>query len=188
MPTIVTYPNELYIYIRGGDIFKNPDETAYNYFQPPLCFYIKILDKFKYGKVFIISEDKSNPVIRKLLSKYYYIKIMKNNIKSDISYLIYSYNLVAARSTFFLTSIKFNNKLKFLWEYDFLSLYQKYLHLHYSVYNFPCYYTIYKMKSSNNYRKRMYPWINSYSQRKMMIKEKCINNFEIIKGRNLSLT
>jgi hypothetical protein len=185
LPKVVTYPNELYIYIRGGDIFKNPDKSAHNYFQPPLCFYKIILDKFKFEKVFIITEDKLNPIIPKLLSKYYYIKINKNIIKVDISYLIHSYNLVAARSTFFLTSIKFNTKLKFLWEYDFEFLYQKYLHLHYSVYNFPCYFKIYKMESSNNYRRIMYPWINSPNQRKMMIKEKCLNNFNIINSKHI---
>ena len=136
LPKIITHPNDLYIYIRGGDIFKHSKKTAYNYFQPPLCFYVKILDKFKFRKAFIISEDKLNPVISKLLSKYTYIKRIKNNIKLDISYLTCSYNLVAARSTFFLTAIKFNDKLKLLWEYDCSSLRQKYLHLHYSVYMF----------------------------------------------------
>lgn len=102
LPKIVTNPNDLYIYIRGGDIFVHSKREAYSYFQPPLCFYTKILDEFNFRKVFIISEDKLNPVIPKLLSKYSYIKKKKNNIKHDISYLIYSYKLVGARSTFFL--------------------------------------------------------------------------------------
>lgn len=74
LPKIVTNPNDLYIYIRGGDIFVHSKREAYSYFQPPLCFYTKILDEFNFRKVFIISEDKLNPVIPKLLSKYSYIK------------------------------------------------------------------------------------------------------------------
>ena len=179
LPKIVTNPNDLYIYIRGGDIFKHSKKEAYSYFQPPLCFYLKILNNFIFRKVFIISEDKLNPVIPQLLSKYSYIKKKKNNIKIDISYLIHSYNIVGARSTFFLTSIKFNDNLKFLWEYDCSSLRQKYLHLHYSVYMFPYNYTLYIMNLSTHYKKLMSPWINSQTQKKIMIKEKCKKNFDI---------
>ena len=180
LPKIVTNPNDLYIYIRGGDIFVHFEKEAHSYFQPPLCFYTKILDKFSFRRVFIISEDTLNPVIPKLLSKYSYIKKKKNNVKLDIAYLIYSYNLVGARSTFFLTSIKFNDNLKFLWDYDCSSLIQKYLHLHYSVYKLPYYYTIYNMKLSTHYKKLMSPWINSPNQKKMMIKEKCKKKFDIL--------
>ena len=183
LPKIVINPNDLYIYIRGGDIFQHSKSEAYMYFQPPLCFYIKILDKFKFRKVFIISEDKLNPVIPKLLSKYSFIKKKKNNIKLDISFLIHSYNIVGARSTFFLTSIKFNDNLKFLWDYDCSPLIQKYLHLHYSVNMFPYYYTLYNMNLSSHYKKLMFPWINSPTQKKMMIKEKCKKNFDIKVGQ-----
>ena len=180
LPKILTHPNDLYIYIRGGDIFhQSPPNSASNYFQPPLCFYSKILNEFKFRHIFIISKDSLNLVISNLLCKYPYVKLKKNNIKIDISYLVHSYNLVAAKSTFFLTSIKFNDKLKFLWEYDCSGLYQKYLHLHYSIYDSPYYYTIYKMNSSNNYKKLMHPWINSPNQRKLMLIEKCTKNFDI---------
>ena len=184
LPKVVTHPNDLYIYIRSGDIFL----LSYiyyirGYFQPPLCFYKKILDNFKFNKVFIISQDNLNPVIQKLLNKYSYIRKKKNELKVDISYLINSYNLVAGKSSFFLTSIKFNDKLKFLWEYDCSSLSQKYHHLHYSVYNFPVYYTVYKMNSSLKYKKLMSPWINIPKQRKMMIKEKCKKNFDIMRKK-----
>lgn len=187
LPKVVTHPNDLYLYIRGGDIFV--ETYTYNirgYFQPPLCFYENILDNFKFNKVFIISQDNLNPVIPKLLNKYPYISNKKNELKIDISYLINSYNMVAGKSTFFSTSIKFNNKLKFLWEYDCSPSSQKYLHLHYSVYKFPFYYSVYKMNSSNKYRKFMYPWLNIPKQRKMMIKEKCKKNFDIIRYKYIS--
>ena len=184
LPKVVTHPNDLYIYIRSGDIFL----LSYiyyirGYFQPPLCFYKKILDNFKFNKVFIISQDKLNPVIPKLLNKYSYISIKNNELKVDISYLINSYKMVAGKSTFFSTSIKFNDKLKFLWEYDCSPLSQKYLHLHYSAYNFQFNYTVYKMNLSNNYRKLMYPWFNIPKQRKEMINEKCKQNFDIMRKK-----
>jgi hypothetical protein len=182
LPKVVTHPNELYIYIRSGDIFIYHEKFISGYFQPPFCFYVEILNKFKFRKVFIISEDKINPVISKLLNKYSYIKKKKNNLKLDISYLTNSYNIVAAKSTFFSTSIKLNDKLKFLWEYDFYTTKSRtYLDFHYSFYKFPIYYTIYKMNSSIMYRKLMIPWINSPRQRKRMLEEKCINSFDIIR-------
>jgi len=182
LPKVVTNPNDLYLYIRGGDIFiKSYTYNIRGYSQPPLCFYEKILDYFKFNKVFIISQDNLNPVIPKLLNKYSYIRIKKNKLKVDISYLINSYNIVAGRSTFFSTSIKFNDKLKFLWEYDCSPLTQKYFHLHYSVYNFPFYCIVYKMNSSKNYRKFMHPWFNIPKQRKKMIQEKCKQNFNIFR-------
>ena len=184
LPKVRTHPNDLYIYIRGGDIFL--ESHTYNirgYFQPPLCFYEKILDNFKFNKVFIISQDKLNPVIPKLLNKYSYIHIKKNELKVDISYLINSYNMVAGRSTFFSTSIKFNDKLKFLWEYDCSPLSQKYLHLHYLAYNFPFNYTVYRMNLSTYYQKLMHPWFNIPKQRKKMIIEKCKQNFDIIRKK-----
>ena len=141
------------------------------------------MKKFKFSKVFIISEDKLNPVIHKLLNKYPFIKKKKNNLKLDISYLINSYNIVVGKSTFLSTTIKLNDKLKFLWEYDLYSSFSRtYLDFHYSFYKFPVYYTIYKMNSTANYRKLIYPWINSPKQRKIMIEEKCIFNFDIIRN------
>ena len=182
LPKIVAHPNDLYIYIRSGDIFVLSNKGSIKgYYQPPLCFYIKILDKYKFNKVYIISGDKLNPVILDLLKKYSYIKNKGNNLKLDISYLVNSYNLVAAKSTLFSVSIKLNDKLKFLWEYDFYSsLRRTYLDFHYSFYKIPLY-TIYKMNSSIYYRRIMIPWVNSPKQRKKMIEEKCMNDFDIIK-------
>jgi hypothetical protein len=181
IPKVIVHPNNLYIYMRSGDIFSlNNKGSIKGYFQPPLCFYIKILEKFKFNKVYIISENKLNPVIPNLLKKFSYIKQMGNNIKVDISYLINSYNVVASKSTFFSVSIKLNDKLKYLWDYDFFTSKRKsYLDFH-TFYELP-HYTIYKMNSSINYRKIMIPWVNSHKQRTIMIKEKCKYNFDIIK-------
>jgi len=182
LPKVQTHPNELHIYIRSGDIFLIHRDYIGGYYQPPFCFYAKILDIFKFSKVFIISEDKINPVIPKLLKKYSYIKKKNNNIKLDISYLTNSYNLVAGKSTFFSSIIKLNDKVKFFWEYDFYTtLSRPYLDFHHGFYKNSIYYTIYKMNSSINYRKIMLPWTNSLNQRKRMVEEKCMNNFDIIR-------
>ena len=52
--------NDLYIYIRSGDIFIKPH---HKYKQPPLCFYKKVLDNYTFKNIYLIAENKSNPVI-----------------------------------------------------------------------------------------------------------------------------
>ena len=142
LPKVKIYLDEIYIFIRGGDVFRflNKSSNIY-YIQPPLCFYISILNQFIFRKFTIISEDIINPVVKILLKEYPYIKYNKNNLKLDISYLVNSYNIISAASSFIVSIIKINKNLKFLWEYDFYMLIQRYLHLHHSVYSFSFNYT-----------------------------------------------
>ena len=182
LPRIKVHPNDLYIYLRGGDIFKALNVEFRTYAQPPLCFYKNILNKFNFREIIIISQDKLNPILL-LLENDYNIKYNKNNIKIDISYLVNSYNIVLAKSSFIVSIIKLNNNLKFIWEYDFYKLSERYYHLHYSVYTFPFNYSIYKMKASESYKASMFPFKNSIKQRKLMIEEKCDYNFYIIPPR-----
>lgn len=185
LPKVKTNINDLYIYLRGGDIFIRLNKSNKNYIQPPLCFYEMVLKKFIFRKVIIISEDMSNPLISILLKDYPYIKYNKNKIKLDISYLVNSYNIIYGTSSFLSSIIKLNQNLKFLWEYDFYTLSVRYKFLHYSVYTFSFNYTIYKMNTSENYKKSMYPFSNSKKQRKLMIEEKCDNNLYLISPRIL---
>ena len=186
LPKVKINFDDLYIYIRGGDIFSHLNASVLNYpdyYQPPLCFYKSVLSKFIFRKITIISEDASNPVIPILLKEYPFIKLNKNNLKLDISYLVNSYNIISATSSFIVSIIKLNQNIKFLWEYDIYQLFEKYLHLHYSVYTFSYNYTIYNMNASENYKKIMYPFHNTEQQRKIMIEEICNNKFHLIPQR-----
>ena len=182
LPKVNIHPDDLYIYIRGGDIFKILNRSSKSYGQPPLCFYRNVLKKFKFRKIRIISQDKLNPILI-LLKQLYHVKFVKNNIKLDISYLVSSYNIISAKSSFIVSIVKLNNNLKFLWEYDFYKLSERYLQLHYSVYTFSFKYKIYLMKASEKYKKLMFPFINSQRQRELMKKENCDDNFYIIPPR-----
>ena len=56
---------------------------------------------------------------------------------------------------------------------------EKILQYHYDLFKFPYSFTLYRMEASSNYKSKMYIWKNSKIQRKLMIKEKCINSFMI---------
>lgn len=169
IPKIKTQGNELYIFIRSGNIFIKPH---YLYAQPPLCFYEKVINYNKFEKIFIISKNKNNPVIDYLLNNHSNLIYNKNSLKMDLSYLLYAYNLVGAFSTLIYTIIRFNDKLKYFWEYN--------IHIpsvHYIYYELEKKITIYNMKPSYYYRKKMRHFCGNKEQLDLMIKEKCIYNF-----------
>lgn len=174
--------NDLYIHVRSGDIFIYPHPP---YAQPPLCFYRKILNNNKFNKVYLIAQDKNNPIIEKILKEYSNTIYMKNSIKHDISYLINAYNIVSSISSFLTSIIQMNYNLKILFDYNIYKLSEKILAYHYDLFQFPHNNFInYKMEPSSNYNKTMYVWKNNKKQRKLMIKEKCIKNFSIINISN----
>lgn len=106
LPKLIVDHNNLSIYIRSGDIFSILKRSIYSYAQPPLCFYENILNTFKFRQVNIISANNLNPVIPILLKKYSYIKFKKHGIKYDIAYLVNSFNIVSAKSSFVVSIIK----------------------------------------------------------------------------------
>jgi hypothetical protein len=179
LPRIKTSEKDLYIHVRSGDIFS----TIINiyYAQPPLCFYKYILNNFNFSKVYLISFDKSNPVIQKLINQFPYIIYAKQSLEYDIAQLVNAYNIVSSISSFLNLIIQLNINLKFLWDYNIFKLSEKIYLLHYDLYKYPYNnFTIFRMEPSDKYRAKMYIWKNSKIQRKLMIKAKCNNFFSII--------
>lgn len=181
LPKINTDINELYIHIRSGDIFwnRNPD-FAPDYAQPPLCFYKKIIKENNFSKIYIISQDRGNPVVDKLINENNNIIYNQNSIEKDIALLSYAYNIVGSISSFLISIIKLNNNLKYFWEYDIYLTSLKIPHLHHSIYNFTRNYTIFQMKPSNLYKNEMIIWQCSDDQLNLMINDTCPYNFTVI--------
>ena len=183
LPKTQTSRDELYIHIRSGDIFSSWIHLFYG--QPPLCFYKKILNNFKFKKVILISESLNNIVIKYLLKDYPYIIYNKNDIGLDLSYLVYGYNIVASISSFVVSTIKFNYKLENIWDYNIHRMTDKIMHFHYDFYDFPHNnFTVFRMEPSLYYKNKMYYWKYNMKQKYLMINEKCENDFTIIKRNN----
>ena len=182
LPNINISKNDLYIHIRGGDIFSNYNpEYATDYAQTPLCFYKKIIKKNQFKNIFIISSDKKNPVIDILIKTYKNVIHKENSIEKDIAFLAFSYNIVGSISSFLISIIKLNNNLKYFWEYNRYPPSLGIPHIHHSFYNYTRKYTIFRMEPSQKYKNDMIIWENSDIQRKIMINDICPENFTILK-------
>ena len=182
LPSINTDRNDLYIHIRSGDIFKRRPNTVYA--QPPLCFYQKILNNFFFKNIYIVSENRKNPIIELLTKEYHEIIFIDNYIETDAAILSNAYNIVGSMSSFLTTLVMINDNLINYWDFDNYRLSEKYLHFHHDIYNFNRNYTLYEMKPSEDYRKEMFVWRNSKRQIDLMINEKC-KEFNEIKPNEL---
>ena len=179
LPIVNIGPNELYIHIRGGDIFK--DFFVSSYAQPPLCFYEKIIHNNIFNKIYIVSFDKSNVVVGTLLKKYKYIIYKQNKFEYDISLLAHAYNIVLSVSSFVISAIKLNDNLKNIWEYDMTRLSEKFFFLHHDIFKFSIKYKIHTMKPSDIYINKMFKWEKTPEQIRLMLEDKCPNEFIITK-------
>ena len=156
----------LYIHIRSGDIFFYAHSP---YAQPPFCFYRKILNNHKFNNVYLIAQDRNNPIIDKILNEYTNVIYKKNSIKEDLSYLINAYNIVASISSFLISIIQLNYNLKTLFDYNIYKMSEKIFAFHYDLYQFPHdNFVNYRMEPSPNYNKTMFIWKNNKRQRNLI--------------------
>lgn len=93
--------------------------------------------------------------------------------------MAHAYNLAISVSTFALSSIRLNDNLENLWEFDMINLVQKVYFLHHHFFKFNIKYKIHTMKPSNIYLSKMYLWKNSIEQRKLMIEADCPYDFVV---------
>ena len=184
LPLVDISKNDLIIHFRSSDIFQHVNDFDYapDYAQPPLCFYESILKNFTFSKIYIISADEIyNPVIKKLREKYPDIIYNENPLEVDISYLARGYNIVGSISSFLISSIKLNDNLEYLWEYDIYPMSGRLFHSHHSINNEKRKYTIYLMEPSEQYKNKMVVWKSSEEQINIMLNDKCPHNFITIK-------
>ena len=93
----------LVIHLRGGDIF---DRGHYAYVQPPLSFYVNIIESKNWSKIYLISEDKKNKCFDVLIINYDCITLFDNknenrsqDFQKDLQIMIGCCNFVASKSS-----------------------------------------------------------------------------------------
>ena len=129
LPRLSISKNDLYIYIRSGDIFSTLIYKLYA--QPPLCFYKSILYNFNFTSVYLISQSQNNPTVNKLIAKFKNIIYQKQKLEYDLSCLINSYNLVGGVSSFLMTILMLNSNLVNFYEYNLYPITEKIRYLNF---------------------------------------------------------
>ena len=108
--------NDLYIHIRGGDIFtSNPHPK---YVQPPLYYYYKIINDIDYNNINIIYEDNRNPCVNYLMNNKEY-NFYSGKLSEDIKLLLSASSLVIGCGTFGFAMYLLNPSLKKLFIPDY---------------------------------------------------------------------
>ena len=135
--------NDLVIHIRSGDIFvSNPHP---NYVPPPLSYYTKEIDKYKYEKIHIICEDTINPVVNELQKLYKNAIYEKNTLEKDIRIILGATNIIYSVGTFIPSLMLLSNNNKYL------------------------YGKVFENEELKEYYKIMKPWKNTIEQRNYIL-------------------
>ena len=112
----------LYIHIRSGDIFSKAKPHKL-YVQPPLSYYNHIITEMKPEHIILVSEDRLNPCINALLTKYTGMITHVCNPgdpKNDIAVLCRAKQIVFGMGTFSFPIMCMSGNLAKVWfpKYD----------------------------------------------------------------------
>lgn len=92
----------LVIHLRGGDVFGSRDVA--NYGQPPLSYYLGILDHQQWESVKVVHQDERNPVLEGIVQACLERKLpcerFSGTLLEDLQILLRAQTLVAGRGTF----------------------------------------------------------------------------------------
>ena len=124
----------------------------------PLDYYIKMLNKANKKRIIIVSENKANPVIDKLMELYDNIIYTKNTLKEDIKIILGAENLISGRGFFAKYLVTISDNIK----------------NHYDI-------TMYE-KEQEKYNLIMKPWRNTIKQRRYILTYNIDDNAELNKA------
>ena len=116
----------LVIHMRSGDVFGEVRSFTKGYIQPPLSFYLEIINKFSFKDIVIVTQnDFQNPCINEMKRLLPDIRIQASDLLDDISTIMSARNLVTAHSTFSLCLGPASDKLKrmFIPQFDITNRY-----------------------------------------------------------------
>ena len=119
----IDFQNTLIIHFRGGDSMKG--NHLINFKHPPYYFYKKIIEENIFENILLVIEDRSNPIIQKLVDNYKNIKITSNNQYEDFKIIMNAHYFVNSSSSFSSSAILFNNNLKKFYTSDGMHNYRK---------------------------------------------------------------
>ena len=108
--------NDLVIHIRSGDIFTSIGHPEY--YQPPLSFYVNLLNEKHFDTIYLVSEDSKNPCINKLLKLFPTIKFKRNSLDNDIQLILSAKHVVSSNGSFIDQLLKFSCHIQQVYKYE----------------------------------------------------------------------
>lgn len=156
-------PDHLLIHIRSGDLFIRPHP---DYICPPLAYYTKIIkENPHYTNIFLLSEDKLNPVIPWLLRAFPHIRLrLGRPLEEDVSFILKFPSIVMSFGTFIPCLSVFSDYLKHLYLPDYaFELAERIDSVFYKGKN------ELHLIPTGNYTQKMGKWQNSISQKRLML-------------------
>lgn len=94
--------DDLVIHLRAGDVFR-PHAPNRRYGQPPLSYYLWVLEHEPWRSVHLVFEDLENPVIAPLIEAVRHrslaLELVQADLRSSLERLLRARTLVASRGT-----------------------------------------------------------------------------------------
>lgn len=147
---------DVVIHIRSSDIFVKPHPM---YVLPPLSYYINIMKNINFDRIVIISDNKKNPCIDKLLQLYPNIEYKQKSLDDDIKLLLGAKYVIESFGTFTPSLLLFSPFVKHIYKpsYQFSG-----------PINYDDNITIHRINLSD-YHKKMGKWWNKPEQVELMM-------------------
>ena len=108
--------NDLYLHLRSGDIFVTSDHS--NYAQPPLQYFVDVINYKNWTNVYLLTQNFINPVILGLLEKNVTFIDTNFNFTKSIHLIVNSFNLAIGRTTFGLALSFLSRNLNLLFTFN----------------------------------------------------------------------
>lgn len=158
---IIINEKTLVIYIRSGDLFPHDIniKAHSSYISNPFYFYQYIIDKYKdyYKNYILVCEDLNNPVAKKLLKKYKFIKWNKNSLENDLLILLLAHDIVTCVGTFIAGISYLSKKINKIYYPSFIGKKNYFPNCKFEKIQLP------------NFKEKMGKWSNTEEQKKLLI-------------------
>jgi len=96
--------SDLVLHFRGGDVFRQTMRPHPLYAQPPLSFYLSVVEREGPNRVWLVFEDRSNPCVEAAASELkrqgYPVILQSGTLAEDIRVLLSATRFASARGTF----------------------------------------------------------------------------------------
>jgi hypothetical protein len=112
--------DDLVMHFRGGDAF-DPEDIKPGYWQPPLAYYLAVLEHDRPRRVWLVSEDRKNPTIagveETLRSRGVEVIVQSATLLDDLRVLLSARRLVASVGTFIPAVALLSSKLETFYQF-----------------------------------------------------------------------